>query len=86
MAGKQLRNIRSKHRGRTSQYVLYRELVQRMRLSHETINDFAEASGVSTTTIRNWLYGNTMTPRIDTLSKVSESMGMKMILVPRDEQ
>lgn len=51
------------------------QIIARIPADRKGQKKLAERADVSPQTLWNWVYGETMTPRIDTLSKVTEALG-----------
>ena len=54
---------------------LFAEVIDAIPMDNADIKELAERAGVSPTTLRNWKWGPTCDPRINTLFKVVTAMG-----------
>ena len=65
-------------------YEVYTKIVMRL---HEMVykqnwrvQDIADKAGVHQTTLNNWMTGKTVAPRLDTLTKVGDTVGYEITL------
>lgn len=68
----------------TSEFRIFMEVIKHLwKLNDQEMRALALESGVGLSTLHNWKYGSTLRPRIDTLTKVTTTMGYEITLVRR---
>lgn len=63
-----------------TKYEIYNWILQELYKNNEPDSIVAARADVSSSTIRNWRMGLVLTPRIDTLTKVAESLGARITI------
>jgi transcriptional regulator with XRE-family HTH domain len=64
----------------TKQDPLLVETVAIMRRFPGSLEDIAEVAEVHPATLKNWLEGNVLLPRIDKLQRVLQAMGRRLLI------
>jgi DNA-binding phage protein len=65
-----------------SEYRIFSQILVLLWNTHgqAAMRELAHASGVGESTLYSWKLGTTMTPRIDTLTKVAKALGYEIVL------
>jgi len=74
----------ARNRFQRRRHLIFIQIVDDLhKLNYASHQHLARTAGVSYSTLYAWMFGETLTPRIDTIAKIAWEMGMTLELVKR---